>query len=146
MLGNGFQPVFRFHSTRPINNPGQIAATTHATPPLPKQLGRITTPVCFSATSMHTEVRSKSTNVSKNLSKTLVASQKTRESAIHDIQHSSDLESALLRFLFIDVCHCCCFLLKTFLATEFSRICWFLYSKSANISRQLILLRNFVGL
>lgn len=95
VLGNGYHPVFHFHSTRPFKNSGHIA-----TPPPPTQLRRVTTPVSSSASATHTEVRSKSTNVSKNIA----AWHKTKESAIHDIQHSSDLESALLRFWLIFLC------------------------------------------
>lgn len=62
-------------------------------PPPPTQLRRVTSPVSSNASSTHTEVRSKSANGSKKTA----SWHKTKESAIHDIQHSSDLESALLR-------------------------------------------------
>ncbi|KAH6762014.1 Pentatricopeptide repeat superfamily protein [Perilla frutescens var. hirtella] len=99
VLGNGFHPVFRFHSTLPINNFGQTVANTFATPPLPPPTRprRVTTPISSNATATNTDVRNKSTNGSKKILKSLAASQTTRESAVHDIQHSSDLESALLR-------------------------------------------------
>lgn len=81
MLGRGFQPVFRFNST--VNNTSHIAATTPV---------RIASPICSNHASLHPQVRTKSlTKVSKE----------SRESAIRDIQDSSDLESALLRCLFL---------------------------------------------
>lgn len=131
VLGNGL----RFHSTRPINNSGQIAAP---------QLGSVTLPVSSIANATtHTQVWSKSANASK-ISNTPVASRKTKESAIQDIQHSSNLESALSRCCSFDVCFSfspfqlflffffgnCIYL---FVNTEFLRSCWFLCSKSANI-------------
>ena len=83
MLGHGFQPVFRFNST--INNSSQIAATTPV---------RIANPICSNDASVHPQVRTKSLRK---------VSKETTESAIRDIQDSSDLESALLRCLFLIV-------------------------------------------
>ncbi|KAK4491246.1 hypothetical protein RD792_001980 [Penstemon davidsonii] len=78
LYGDKFQQIFAFPTTRPIKNP-QPVATTFAAPPL-----------------NYGEVRSNSINVSKHFSKNLAVS-KTRQSAILDVQHSSELESALLR-------------------------------------------------
>ncbi|KAK6156972.1 hypothetical protein DH2020_011220 [Rehmannia glutinosa] len=92
VLGNGFQPAFVFPTTRPIKS-SKPATITFATPP-PQ---RVSTPISSNGAEKHSEVRSKPLNVSRNLSKNPSASYKTRESAILDIQHSSDLASALLR-------------------------------------------------
>ncbi|KAK6156967.1 hypothetical protein DH2020_011215 [Rehmannia glutinosa] len=92
VLGNGFQPAFLFPTTRPIKN-SKPATTTFATPP-PQ---RVSTPISSNGAEKHSEVRSKPLNVSRNLSKNPSTSYKARESAILDIQHSSDLSSALLR-------------------------------------------------
>lgn len=141
VLGNGF----RFHSNRPINNSGQIAAP---------QLGRVTLPVSSIANATtHTQVWSKSANASK-LSKSPVASRKTKESAIQDIQHSSNLESALSRccssmFAFLFLLFSVFFLATAYILSvtaEFSRSCWFLCSKSANICRHWLHLGNLIGL
>ncbi|XP_041991645.1 pentatricopeptide repeat-containing protein At1g10910, chloroplastic-like isoform X1 [Salvia splendens] len=77
VLGHGFQPVFRFNST--INNSSQIAATMPV---------HIANPICSNDASVHPQVRTKSLRK---------VSKETTESAIRDIQDSSDLECALLR-------------------------------------------------
>ncbi|KAL8536009.1 hypothetical protein ACS0TY_011591 [Phlomoides rotata] len=98
VLGNGFQPLLYFHPTRPVYNSDSIAVATLATPP-PARPRRVSTPISSNGTVKQSQARSKSTNGSKNISENLSATQKAREAAIHDVQHSnsSELESTLLR-------------------------------------------------
>ncbi|KAL0357150.1 UNVERIFIED_CONTAM: Pentatricopeptide repeat-containing protein, chloroplastic [Sesamum calycinum] len=91
LLGNSSQPVFCFSTTRPIKNFKPIAAT-FATPAAAEG---VSASVSSNGTEEHSEVRSKRLNVSKHIPKNLSAAYKTRESAILDIQHSSELASAL---------------------------------------------------
>ncbi|KAK4401949.1 Pentatricopeptide repeat-containing protein, chloroplastic [Sesamum angolense] len=93
LLGNSSQPVFCFSTTRPIKNFKPIAAT-FATPAAAEG---VSASVSSNGTEEHSEVWSKRLNVSKHIPKNLSAAYKTRESAILDIQHSSELASALSR-------------------------------------------------
>ncbi|KAK4438286.1 Pentatricopeptide repeat-containing protein, chloroplastic [Sesamum alatum] len=92
LLGNSSQPVFCFPTTRPIKNFKPIA-TAFATPPAEG----VSASVPSTGTDEHREVWSKARTVSKHIPKNLSSPPKTRESAILDIQHSSELASALSR-------------------------------------------------
>ncbi|KAL3638164.1 hypothetical protein CASFOL_018034 [Castilleja foliolosa] len=92
-LANAFRPVFGFRTTRPNKKSKPIVAAKFATPP-PQ---RVSAPTSSNENVKRSQVRSKSINAPKRTSKNLSASNKARESAIVDIQDSSDLASALLR-------------------------------------------------
>ncbi|KAG8368771.1 hypothetical protein BUALT_Bualt15G0081400 [Buddleja alternifolia] len=93
VFGNGFQSVFCFSTIRPIKN-SQPSTAAFATPP-PQTVSTSTS--SNGGINKHGEVRSKPTNVSRKVSRNPSVSHKTRESAIQDIQNSSELASALLR-------------------------------------------------
>ncbi|XP_020552100.1 pentatricopeptide repeat-containing protein At1g10910, chloroplastic isoform X2 [Sesamum indicum] len=93
LLGNSSQPVFCFSTTRPVKNFKPIAATV-ATPAAAEG---ISASVSSNGTEERSEVWSKPLTVSKHNPKNLSAPYKARESAILDIQHSSELASALSR-------------------------------------------------
>ncbi|KAL0384562.1 UNVERIFIED_CONTAM: Pentatricopeptide repeat-containing protein, chloroplastic [Sesamum radiatum] len=93
LLGNSSQPVFCFSTTRPIKNFKPIVAT-FATPAAAEG---VSASVSSYGTEEHSEVWSKPLTVSKHIPKNLSAPCKRRESAILDIQQSSELASALSR-------------------------------------------------
>ncbi|KAL6494518.1 hypothetical protein OROGR_031318 [Orobanche gracilis] len=95
VLVDAFRPLFGFPTTRhnKTSKPRAAAAAKFAT----SSSQKVSAPASFNGSERGGEVRRKAINVSKRTSKNLWASHKTRESAILDIQDSSDLASALLR-------------------------------------------------
>ncbi|KAL2477530.1 Pentatricopeptide repeat-containing protein [Forsythia ovata] len=85
VFGNGFQPIFCLTSTRTIKN--YRPATT--TP--------VATAAATPSTTKHSEIQSAPIYVTEKSSKNLSVSSKIRQSAILDIQQSTELAAALLR-------------------------------------------------
>ncbi|EYU26539.1 hypothetical protein ABFS82_02G067900 [Erythranthe guttata] len=96
VLGNGFQPVSCLSTTRPAKISKHIPATTLATPPPPPPQ-RVATRAPPNGTEKHSGAPRNPTNVTRNIPNNLSASRKARESAITDIQDSTELASALSR-------------------------------------------------
>ncbi|CAA0841495.1 Pentatricopeptide repeat-containing protein -chloroplastic [Striga hermonthica] len=94
VIANSFRPVCCSRATRPVKNSKPTTATKFA-PPLPPQ--RVSAPISSNVAQKYGEALIKPVNVSRRTSKGLSASKEERESAIVDIQNSSDLESALSR-------------------------------------------------
>ncbi|KAL6494521.1 hypothetical protein OROGR_031321 [Orobanche gracilis] len=96
VLVDAFRPLFGFPTTR-HNKTSKPRAAAAAAKFATSSSQKVSAPASFNGSERGGEVRSKAINVSKRTSKNLWASHKTRESAILDIQDSSDLASALLR-------------------------------------------------
>ncbi|GER26731.1 pentatricopeptide repeat-containing protein [Striga asiatica] len=109
VLANSFQPVCCSRATRPIKNSKPTTATKFAPPPQ-----RVSAPISSNIAQKCGEALIKPANVSRRTSKGLSASKEERESAIVDIQNSSDLASALSRlsnFLECGLCSSLVFLI-----------------------------------